>query len=347
MIKVNSLNPEAFLKKREEHIPVIDVRSPAEFEKGHMCHAHNIPLFSNEERKIVGTIYKQVGRQEAVLKGLEIIGPKMKTLAEQVQKIAPSSEVLAYCWRGGMRSYSLAWMLNLCGITTSTLKGGYKAYRNYLKENLAKPGNIWILGGMTGTGKTDKLQHLEQHGEQVLDLEGYAHHKGSAFGSLGQKNQHHNEQFENDIGEKWLEFDLKKPIWIEDEGKSIGRNYVPEELFLQMRRSPVIKIEHPLEERIKRLMKEYAGFDKNLLIQKVENIRKRLGGLDTQKAVSAIENNDLETAIKIVLNYYDQAYLYGLSKRNESTVTSLFLEKDEQESNVQSIINKMKEICNA
>ena len=226
-----------------ETIPVIDVRSPAEFEKGHIPGAFNIPLFNNEERAIVGTLYKQKGKNEAVLAGLDIVGPKMSSLVSEARKISVNNEVLVHCWRGGMRSGSFCWLLNTVGIKASTLKKGYKAYRNHVLQSFEKPFQIIILGGETGSGKTEILKYIREEGEQVIDLEGIAHHKGSSFGAIGQEPQPRPEQFENDLALQWNKLDPSKRIWLEDESKNIGRVFITDSLwnttnFIQISRNP-------------------------------------------------------------------------------------------------------------
>src|SRR5437868_4963839 len=145
-----------------ETIPMIDVRSPAEFEKGHIPGAINLPLFNNEERAIIGTLYKQKGKEQAVLAGLDIVGPKMSALVSESKKIAANNEVLVHCWRGGMRSGSFCWLLNTVGINASTLKKGYKGYRDHVLKSFEKNFQLIILGGETGSGKTEILKFIKE-----------------------------------------------------------------------------------------------------------------------------------------------------------------------------------------
>lgn len=329
---------EAFLQKAST-IPVIDVRSPGEFTTGHIANAINIPLFSNEERAKVGTLYKQQGKNAAIFAGLDIVGPKLKPMAKEAVKQAKNQQLLLHCWRGGMRSESMAWLFEKAGIECFLLEGGYKAYRQYLKRELEKPASILILGGMTGTGKTDILHALKAKGEQIIDLEGLANHKGSAFGAFGQEPQPPNELFENRLGEAWLEIDRTKNIWLEDESKSIGANWIPQELFDQMRKASVIKIELPHQCRIERLVKDYTNFPKTMLIEGIEKIRKRLGGQHANAAIAAINNDDFATAVDISLVYYDKAYNHGLSKRDTSKMRICQLPDNNAMENAQRLIN--------
>ncbi len=335
------LSVQQFLKKAE-NTPLLDVRSPAEFAEGHIHKAENLPLFTNEERAQVGTLYKQKGKQKAVLRGLDIVGPKMSFFAQKAQNYAQNNSLLVHCWRGGMRSESMAWLFERMGISCYLLKGGYKAYRQYLKSQLAQPANIFILGGMTGSGKTEILYALKEAGEQILDLEGLANHKGSAFGSFGQDPQPTNELFENQLGEAWLKLDKSKPIWIEDESKSIGRNWIPEELYTQMRQAPVIKISLPLSCRVERLVEDYTSFYQSDLIEAIEKIRKRLGGQHANAAIKAIETNNYAEAVRLSLNYYDKTYQFGLSKRNSKQIHELDLSDNNAAQNAIKLIEFAK-----
>lgn len=311
---MKNITIEDFLREREI-TPVIDVRSPSEFKKGHIPGAHNIPLFSDEERAIVGTKYVQESRYSSVIAGLDMVGPKLSSFVDAATKIAPNGKLLVYCWRGGMRSSSMSWLLNLAGINSKTLIGGYKSYRRYSKEYLSKPFKLVVLGGMTGSGKTEIILELSKYGQQIIDLEGLANHKGSAFGAIGQKPQPSTEFFENLLFEDLLKLDLEKYIWVEDESKAIGSVFIPQEFFNQMLNSPVIAIERSTETRIKRLTSEYTNCNPQLLVDSVNKIAKRLGGDNVAKAIQSIGFGNFEEAVGISLRYYDKAYQYGLSNK--------------------------------
>jgi tRNA 2-selenouridine synthase len=331
------LDPKEFLEMGKT-FPMVDVRTSAEFENGHIPGAHNLPIFTNEERVVVGTKYKKVGKDAAVLLGLEIVGPKLALFVKKAKKIAPDKKILLHCWRGGMRSGSMAWLFETAGFTVYLLKGGYKAYRGFNREQFAQKAEIIILGGMTGSGKTEVLHEMIKMGHQVLDLEGVANHKGSVFGALGQAEQPSNENFENELARLWCEFDLNQCIWIEDESISVGGVRINEVLFSQMRKADVISMEIPKEERIKRLVREYACFEIDVLKGLISKIEKRLGGLNVKNASKSLDEGDFYTVADISLSYYDKAYLYGQQKRKDQTVYPLVLEKDEPKENAKALL---------
>lgn len=304
-------------------IPIVDVRTPAEYQKGHIPGAFNIPLFTNEERAIIGTLYVQKGKEEAVLTGLDFVGPKMKNFVLEAKKITVHNQLLVHCWRGGMRSKSMAWLFEQIGIKTITLKGGYKAYRRFVIEQINCQPNLFIIGGMTGSGKTEILGELKKSGEQTLDLEALANHKGSAFGALGQPLQPSQEQFENKLFTELRELDLQKTIWVEDESFSIGRNQLPKQFFEKMQHSQLALISIDKQTRINRLVKEYACFSKDLLAESIKKIEKRLGFDLAKDAMKALVDNNFEMVAEIVLRYYDKAYQWQIQSRKPESVIEI------------------------
>lgn len=318
-----ALSPADFLQAAQ-HLPIIDVRSTKEYHHAHIPGAVNIPLFTNEERAEVGTCYKQKGRDLAVRLGLELIGPKLAYFVKQADALAPQRQVLVHCWRGGMRSGSFAWLLKTAGFNVSTLEGGYKAYRNHVLESFERPQNIVILGGQTGSGKTDILRALTQMGEQVIDLEAIAHHKGSAYGAIGQTPQPSSEQFENLLHQQWSTLVPNRRVWLEGESRNIGRCFIPLAFWKQMQHpTQFIFVDLPKNLRIQRLVREYACYDHSLLLNATERIKKRLGGQHFKAIIEALERHDYATVADISLHYYDKAYLYELAQRNVSHHISL------------------------
>jgi len=304
--------------------PLLDVRTPAEYAQGHIPGAINFPLFSNEERAEVGTIYKQVGPEEALLRGLEFVGPRMADMVRQARQLAPEGRVVVHCWRGGQRSGSVAWLLEKAGFETCTLQGGYKAWRNFILDGFHQlKRRIVLLGGRTGSGKTAILHELARLGEQVIDLEGLAHHKGSAFGALGEQPQPTTEQFENELFVHWWRLDPERRVWLESESRSIGRVFIPEGVWEQMRQAPYVRIHVPFERRVERLVADYGRYEPEALIASFHKIRKRLGGQWVQAAEEAIREGRLGDAAAIALRYYDKTYDHFVEKHQPPVLINL------------------------
>jgi len=268
--------------------PLIDVRSPGEYYKGHMPNSINIPLFDNDERSIIGTIYKKEGRKKAVIEGLKLFEKKIELLLDNLFMNIDSYENISennnkelfiriYCSRGGMRSQSIAWLLEKFKLNLVTLNGGYKIYRRWVLDSFSKKLNIVVIGGKTGTGKTRLLSLLEKYKYQTIDLEGFACHRGSTFGGLGMKEQPSNEQFENIIAEKLNTFNCSNNIFVEAESANIGKCKIPHELFNQMKNSRRIEIVRSESNRLDELIGTYSVFKKEELQESVLRIKKRLG----------------------------------------------------------------------
>jgi tRNA 2-selenouridine synthase len=315
--------PAEQLAALDKNIPVIDVRTPAEFAKGHIPGAFNIPLFSNEERVQVGTTYKQVGREQAILLGFDLTGPKWSGFIKQALEISPDKNVAVHCWRGGMRSGAMAWALNLYGFNVHLITGGYKTYRRWVLDQFEKEYKLLVLGGFTGSGKTRVLHELVSAGNQVIDLEDLAQHQGSSYGTMGKLIQPSQEQFENDLAASLSKLDAHQTIWIEDESNTIGKCFIPKPLFMQIRSAQVIKLDVEREVRVKALAEEYGKLDKAFLAECTERIHKRLGPEQTRDALLAIEEGRMEDFVSLALVYYDKTYRIGLSKRDPSTIHEL------------------------
>jgi len=294
---------------------ILDVRSPAEYRQGHIPGAVSFPLFTDTERAQVGTCYKQQGRDEAVELGFAIAGPKFAQFIADAKQLAPDRRVRIHCWRGGMRSGAVAWVLETAGFEGVTLTGGYKTFRRWAIATFELPKPIVMVGGMTGTGKTDILAALRHQGAQVLDLEALASHRGSSYGSLGLPPQPTNEQFENEIAVHWAAFDANQLVWIEAESNRIGACRVPESLFHQMNQAIVLEIRRSRSERLAGLVQVYGTADRQALINATMRIQKKLGGQRTQEAIALIQAEKLTAAFNIILDYYDKTYTYDLQRR--------------------------------
>lgn len=326
------------------HSLLLDVRSPAEYRHAHIPGAISLPLFSDEERKVVGTAYKQLSRENAIKIGLDYFGPKMRQMVEEVEKLIvdrdsltetsnsqrPTANVFVYCWRGGMRSGAVSWLLSLYGFHVTVLAGGYKSFRNQVLKSFEEPYAFKILGGYTGSGKTEVLQELRQRGEKTVCLESMASHKGSAFGNINMPPQPSQEMFENllscELQATRHPQDHTAPssantIWLEDESQRIGLVNLPGPLWKTMRESPLYFLEIPFEERLRHITEEYSQCTREKLAGAIERIKKRLGGLETKNALQLLEDGAYEDCFRILLSYYDKQYLKGLhSRENVNTL---------------------------
>lgn len=319
---------------------MIDVRSPQEFGKGHIPGAINIPLFDDNERALVGTLYKQKGRNDALLSGLDIVGPKMGQFVRDLQNQSQTNSILVHCWRGGMRSQSMGLLWQMAGFSVSTLEGGYKAFRQNVHTSFAKKWDIKIIGGSTGSGKTDILLSLGEQGAQILDLEGLANHRGSTFGGLGCTAQPSVEQFENDCFHILSQYDISKPLWIEDESHAIGKVYIPNPLWEQMKAAPVYILDLPYQLRTKRLIKEYGNYPKLAVYEALLRIKKRLGGKNYQDAIAGVEANDPQKVVALSLAYYDKAYRHALAQKDEVQKYHISLKTDQPAQTAQLLLNQ-------
>jgi len=318
-----------FLTLAKTH-PVLDVRSPGEYLHAHIPGAQSLPLFSDEERKVVGTAYKQENKQVAIKIGLKYFGVKMVEMVETVEKSFTSKIVLVHCWRGGMRSAGVAWLLDLYGYQVYTLQGGYKTYRGWVLEQFEKDYPIQILGGYTGSGKTEVLKALAKKSECVIDLEGLAGHKGSAFGNMGLPAQPSQEMFENKLAQALSnsapteDIEIPSPtcIWMEDESQRIGTVNIPTVLYQKMRQKKVFFLDIPFESRLDYICIHYGKFPKEQLINAIIRIKKKLGGLETKTAINSLVEDDVRAAFLVLLQYYDKLYSKGL-ERNRENLTSI------------------------
>ena len=296
--------------------PIVDVRSPAEFHQGHIPGAHNLPLFDDAGRAEVGTLYKQQGRAAAVLQGLALVGPQLETLARGLSDLAaaaPGEPLRLHCWRGGMRSESVARLAEALELPVHLLAGGYKAYRRWVLELFERPWPLRLLGGRTGTGKTDLLLALAAHGVPVVDLEGLANHRGSSFGALGLPPQPSSEHYENLLAGALARLEGTGEIWLEAESSQVGRCRIPAGLWRQMKEAPVLEVLRPLEERVDRLVAVYGVQEPELVAEATRRIARRLGPQRTAAALEAIAQGDAAAACRQMLDYYDRCYDHDLS----------------------------------
>jgi len=342
IIPARSLPSYQFINEAERGGIILDVRSPGEFDQGHIFGALSWPLFNNSERAEIGTLYKQKSREKAVDLGLHIIGPKMKEMAQWGRSMfegqtssasSPSrNPLLIYCWRGGMRSESVAWLLRTAGVPTVVLEGGYKAFRTYARSEFDRKIDFAVLGGLTGSAKTDTLHELAKiPGESVIDLEGMARHFGSAFGNLEERAQPTTEQFSNDLFSHLRTVNAwndnsparTRPIWVENESRSIGIVDLPEPIFSQLISSRCFEMNRTDKDRVNHLVNMYGDIDIELLASAFQRITPKLGGQNAKDALAALSQGDLATAARIALVYYDKTYSHGLAKRDKALRTDV------------------------
>ncbi|PKP24016.1 MAG: tRNA 2-selenouridine(34) synthase MnmH [Bacteroidetes bacterium HGW-Bacteroidetes-22] len=309
-----------FLKASANN-PLVDVRAPQEFLRGHIPGAINIPIFSDEQRARVGTEYARKGQQAAILLGLDLIGPELTLRCRQLMKHAPAGSIVSlYCWRGGLRSAAMEWLFNLIGYSTNRLQGGYKAFRHEVQGSFGLAYNLRVIAGPTGSGKTEILRHMSVLGAQVLDLEALANHRGSVFGGLGMEPQPGTEHFENLLYYRLSTFNRDQVIWVEDESLSIGNCFIPREFYNQMQQVRTYVTGASRTERVERLVGMYGSIDIILLKEALVKIGKRLGGDKLKIALEALAVGDLHEVARLSLDYYDKTYAGGLSARNPESV---------------------------
>ncbi|MDJ0730893.1 MAG: tRNA 2-selenouridine(34) synthase MnmH [Crocosphaera sp.] len=314
---------------------IIDVRSENEFAEDHIPGAINLPVLDNEERKKVGTIYKQISAFEAKKLGASLI---FNNISKQINQHFLNKDTcyspLIYCWRGGQRSQSLAVILAQIGWQVTVLKGGYKTYRSYVCQQLKTlplQFNYNILCGLTGTGKTYFLQGLKQQGYQVLDLEKIANHRGSLLGEEWKndiKNQPSQKYFDSLLLQKFQQFDVNQPIWIESESYKIGNVYLPESLWKKMKQSPCFELQLPLEKRVEFLLQEYEHLTENpeILKNKLRYLKTYYGWNKISQWNSWIDNKSWKELVQdLLVIHYDPAYRRSLKKMSSKIIKTIQL----------------------
>ena len=291
----------------------IDVRAPIEYEEDHITGAINIPIFDNAQRAEIGTLYKMAGRDQAVLRGTEIAGQKLSDLIKQFQALK-DRELVIYCARGGMRSKSVAELLNSLGMPVSRLIDGYKGYRRYVNmffEKLDINCPIYILQGLTGTGKTEIIHKLEN----AIDLEGMAGHRSSIFGGIGleQKSQ---KCFETQLFARLHELTDAKYIVLEGESRKIGNLHIPEKLYAQMRAANIFLIEADVERRVDIILNDYASYTSlEIITPKVMSISQKIGKAASNLLVELYSEGNMREFVRILFEkYYDPLYVHSLNK---------------------------------
>ena len=305
---------------------IIDVRSPAEYAEDHIPGAVNLPVLSDAERHEVGKIYCQESRHEARRIGAAYITKNVSHYLQQYFSTKNSAyQPLVYCWRGGMRSQSIATILNSVGWYTKVIAGGYKTWRHEVVSNLRESELAFpliLIDGQTGTSKTKILNKLNQLGHQTLDLEDLAKHRGSVFGSFEEIKQPSQKYFESTIYDAFSQFDPQRPVFLEAESPKIGRRAIPHALVKKMRTSPRIELRASAEIRAANLLTTYAD-----LINTPERIVAALEYLRPYHAASSIQHWQLlvaqksfgQLALELIESHYDPCYQRQRQKHREQT----------------------------
>lgn len=316
----------------------IDVRCPREFKKGHLTGAVNIPIFSNPEYEQLGTVYRTRGQEKAIELGEEYANRSTPRILEQVSNLNNQIFII-YCARGGMRSKGMEMILNNSSYCVHRINRGYKSIRKHALDTFNEKREVFIIAGSTGTGKTEILKIMEKQGYNIIDLEGLANHRGSTFGDLGLEEQPTQQQFENNLSEKWIGTNKNQPVFIESESRKIGKVVIPEKLWKQMDSGYYLKIEMDIDRRVKNLLDEYGHHKKEKLKDRVNRISKRLGGMETKEAINLLDNNDLSEFCKLLLKkYYDKMYNQAYEIR-ESSKSILKITNESNDNIIKKIVD--------
>ena len=290
----------------------IDVRSPKEYAEDHIPGAVNLPILDDEQRRIVGTLYKQQGKEEASRKGVELVLPELGRKLDGLRILEKKGTLVLYCWRGGLRSKSMADLASASGISVKRLIGGYKEYRKTVireLESIALP-PFYTLYGLTGTGKTEIIKLLEMRGVHVLDLEGLANHRGSVFGSVGLGEQPSQKRFDSMLLKQLKMIPTDAPTVVEGESKRIGKLFIPQNVFDHLVSSRKILVYDSVASRARRIINEYATIQtKDELIGAVKQLERRIGKNNAVRYIKAIEEEDYQMVVEeLLVKYYDPLY---------------------------------------
>jgi tRNA 2-selenouridine synthase len=330
-----------WLHKQSQDIVALDARSPGEYAQGHVPGALNLPLLNNEERHLVGLCYKEKGHDEAVKLGFELTGHQFIDKIKRAEELCPDKKLIVYCWRGGLRSQILSWILSTAGFDVHVLEGGYKSYRQEAIHSFALSRRILIVSGKTGAGKTEILHALRERGEQILDIEGIGTHKGSSFGGLGQEEQAPQEHFENRLASALMKSDPNRILWIEDESRFLGKLRIPDPLYHQMFQSELIFVDRSRTGRTERILNEYGSFPKEILAERTLAVSKRMGNEQARSAVEALMNGDFQTWVQLLLDYYDKGYAHSLAREKRTIIAEFICDREKGDQLAPTILEKV------
>ncbi len=328
---------EALTLYAQGDIPVVDVRSEKEFEKGHIPGAINIPLLNNEHRHLVGCCYKEQGQSKAVELGYALVSPLFPEIQQKALSSTAKRTIILHCWRGGLRSKITAGLLAEVGFEVLMVNGGYKKWRNTWLTQLEKDREMRVVSGLTGAGKTGLLHDLQHVGQQVIDLEGLAHHRGSAFGGLGLPEQPTQEQFENVLCKALWQLQ-EGPLYVESESRMIGRVRIPDPFFQKILMAPRIEVQRSAAFRKAEILRIYGVFSVEDLEEKTEQLNKRMGREQTRDAIEKLRADDRNGWLDILLHYYDKNYQHHHEKIAQQKVNIALRPSDSNEEVIQQIL---------
>jgi len=313
---------EDALLQRDKGALLIDARSPSEHAGETIPGALNVPIFDDQERARVGTLYKQQGNREARRLGVELVAPKIPALIRRVEEALPDKAppVLVFCWRGGMRSRALVDFLNLAGIPARQIIGGHKAFRRYVLDFFERGtwGRLLVLRGLTGTGKTRLLHELEGQGYPVLDLEGLACHRGSAFGAVGLDQQPTQKNFEALLWDAMRQIPVDGYALSEGESRHIGRLALPKRVYEALQVETSLWINTPLEQRIDIILEDYPAREAQaaLFERPIKALTERLGKQKVESLMAYLERGEWRALVReLMVDYYDPLYRHTYPER--------------------------------
>jgi len=305
---------------------LVDVRTPLEYLEDHIPGALNVPLLDNDERVEIGILHKHAGPHAARLRGLELTAARFPRIVSEIAEAAEGRPMLVYCWRGGLRSKTVASILDLTGFPVSRLQGGYKTYRARVSSFFSPfrpPGPLVVIHGLTGIGKTHLLHRLDRKRFTVIDLEGLACHRGSAFGALGLRQDLSQKRFESLLWDALRQSPPGRPIIVEGESRRIGGISLPGDFYEAMQAGIKVWCEAPLETRVDRLIEEYGRPDfKEGMADSLLRIRKRLGGEKYDEIAGYLERWELRPFMaELLLGYYDKVYYKTREWQQDATIS--------------------------
>jgi tRNA 2-selenouridine synthase len=313
---------EQTLSARDNGALLVDARSPSEFAEATIPGAVNVPILDDEERAEVGTLYKQVGRKDARRRGVELVAPKIPAMIERVAglRAANGPPVIVFCWRGGMRSLALTQFLNLAGVPAKQMQGGHKAFRTYVLQFFEKKtwGRLLVLRGLTGVGKTLMLERFAREGYPVLDLEGLANHRGSAFGNLGLAPQPTQKMFESLLWDELRAIPCDGYALAEGESRHIGRLALPPTVYNDLQEEVSIWVNASLETRVANILADYPAVDelKEQFVKPITALKERLGKVTVEEFLGLLQDGRWEKLVgELMVRYYDPLYRHTLPER--------------------------------